>query len=105
MKKGTLVFAIMLILTACSSTSDYHDESLDKKYLSEDWVRLSFDITEVGTTENIKVLDSSLPESFHPSAIQAVPKYKYKPKIVSGNSVKQIGQEVRLDFKSVGDGG
>lgn len=63
------------------------------------WVRLSFDITELGTVENVRVLDSSPKQIFDMEAKRALLKWKYRPKMEDGKAVPQKGEMVQLDFK------
>ena len=65
----------------------------------EGFVILKFDISETGSTTNISVLQSRPPQIFNSSAIQALRKWKYKPKINEGKPVVQKNLKVRLDFK------
>ena len=64
----------------------------------EGFVILQFDITEIGTTDNITVIQASPPQIFNSSAIQALKKWKYKPKIENGKAVRQNNLKVQLDF-------
>lgn len=63
------------------------------------WVRLSFDITAMGTVENVEVLDSQPKRIFDMEAKRALLKWKYKPKMEDGKAVPQKGEKVQLDFK------
>lgn len=64
----------------------------------EGYVILGFDITEVGNVTNVKVLEANPKRVFNKSAIQAIKKWKYKPKIEEGKPVSQQNQQVQLDF-------
>ena len=64
----------------------------------EGFVVLEFDITTAGNTDNITVIQASPPQIFNTSAIQALRKWKYKPKIEDGKAVRQNGLKVQLDF-------
>ncbi len=66
---------------------------------AEGFVILQFDITAFGTITNISILQSSPPQIFNNSAIRALQKWKYKPKIVNNKPVMQKNLKVRLDFK------
>ncbi len=64
------------------------------------WVRLRFDITALGTVDNVKVLDSNPKRVFDMAAKRALYKWKYKPRINDeGRPVAQPGEMVQLDFK------
>ena len=64
----------------------------------EGWVKLRFDITQTGATANVRVVAAKPKRIFDRAAIQAVSKWKYKPKVVDGKSQVQKNQEVRLTF-------
>ena len=68
----------------------------------EGWVTLSFDITRTGAVTNVKVRDSKPKRIFNSAARRALLKWKYKPKMVEGKPVNQVGKYVRLDFKLEG---
>ena len=65
----------------------------------EGWVILQFNITASGTVSNIKILGAKPLRIFNKSAIQALRKWKYQPKIENGKAVEQKGLKVQLDFK------
>ena len=70
----------------------------------EGWVRLRFDITALGTVDNVKVLDSNPRKIFDMAAKRALYKWKYKPKTDDqGRAVAQPGEKVQLDFKLEGE--
>lgn len=108
MKREALLLLTIVLASACGSTQSYQSQ-LEKKSENssiespEGWVRLSFDITESGTTENIKVLDASPSSIFNSEAIKTLSRWKYKPKVVDGVAVKQTGLKVQLDFKLEGN--
>ena len=61
----------------------------------EGHVIVSFDVTEIGTVINVVVLESSS-RLFNKSAINAVTRFRFKPKIVDG--VPQMSYGVRRQF-------
>lgn len=63
------------------------------------WVHLRFDVTAEGTTDNIVVVDSDPPDTFDRAAIDAVKKYKYKPRVENGVPVRRPDVEVVLSFE------
>jgi len=63
------------------------------------WVRLKFDITAMGTVENVQVLEAQPKRIFDMSAKRALLKWKYRPKMEDGKPVPQKGEMVQLDFK------
>lgn len=68
---------------------------------TEGFVILQFDINATGAVTNISVLKASPPQIFNRNAVQALRKWKYKPRLRSGKPVKQTGLKVRLDFKLI----
>ncbi|SET38864.1 energy transducer TonB [Thalassotalea agarivorans] len=66
---------------------------------TEGWVKLIFDINEMGGVENVRVLDASPKRVFDKAARSALRKWKYQPKKVDGKMIKQHDLTVQLDFK------
>ena len=108
MRKEFLVLIVAIFVAACNSTNNsaQHTDSpcshLMDRAMShglQGWVRLSFDITEKGNTDNIEVIDSSHANIFDEAAICSLLQWKYKPKIQDGTPVRQTNQTVQLDFK------
>jgi len=64
----------------------------------EGFVVMRFDITETGQTDNISVIQASPPQIFNFSAIRAIRKWKYKPKIENGRAVRQNNLMVTVEF-------
>ena len=65
----------------------------------EGFVVLKFDITKTGQVDNISVMQASPPQIFNSNAIQALRKWKYKPRIENGKAVRQTNIKVQLDFQ------
>lgn len=65
----------------------------------EGWVEVEFDITPAGTVANPRVVDAQPPNIFNSAAINAILKWKYKPKIRDGVPVVTRGVRVRLKFE------
>ena len=65
----------------------------------EGFVVLQFDITQTGQVDNISILQASPPQIFNMNAIQALRKWKYKPRIEDGKTVRQKNLKVQLDFQ------
>ena len=63
----------------------------------EGWVILEFTVNEAGTTEDIRVLDSSN-GIFETAAVRSVEKYKYRPRVVNGQPVKVTGIKHKVTF-------
>ncbi len=64
----------------------------------EGWVKLEFTVTELGTVEDVKVLDSKPPRVFDRAAKRAILKWKFKPKVVDGKPVPRRAVQV-IEFK------
>lgn len=64
----------------------------------EGWVYLEFTITPQGTTKDIVVLDSDPKGYFERAAVNAVKKYKYKPRVENGKAVERPGVQVVISF-------
>ena len=65
----------------------------------EGFVILKFDIMETGQVDNISVIQASPPQIFNSSAVQALRKWKYKPRIEDGKAIRQKNLKVQLDFR------
>ena len=70
---------------------------------TEGFVLMQFDITETGATDNITVVESEPEGVFDESALQAMAKWKYKPRIQGGQAQRQTGLTVQLDFQLAED--
>ncbi|HHJ15200.1 MAG TPA: energy transducer TonB [Gammaproteobacteria bacterium] len=64
----------------------------------EGWVRVTFRITETGTVEDVKVLESDPPGIFDQAAVNAVYRWRFKPRISNGQAVAGRAEQV-VDFK------
>lgn len=64
----------------------------------EGWVALRFTITRAGAVKNAVVVDAYPSSVFNRSAINAVQKWKYNPKIENGRAIERPGVKVVLDF-------
>jgi protein TonB len=69
-----------------------------KMLKKEGVVVLEFTITKEGLTSNIKVVKANPPKIFNKSAIKALSKWKFKPKIVGGKPVPQRAQQT-IEYK------
>lgn len=68
----------------------------------EGWVVVSFTISEKGEVEDVKVIDSSNPV-FHKTTVNAVRKWKYKPRRKNGVPVRTENMQTQLTFELGGD--
>ena len=64
----------------------------------EGWVVLQFTISAAGTVKDPVVVSAHPGTIFNRSALQAVRKWKYNPKIQDGAAVERPGQKVTLEF-------
>ena len=64
----------------------------------EGYVVIQFTITPVGTVEDAKVIDAKPSYVFDRSALRAVRKYRYNPKVEHGVAVARPGQKIKLSF-------
>ncbi len=65
----------------------------------EGWVELMFTITAAGTVADIVVTASNPGTVFNRSAVQAVGKWKYNPKVENGTAVVRPGVRQRIKFQ------
>jgi protein TonB len=64
----------------------------------EGFVQLSFGVSASGEVVDIDVIESEPKRVFDNAAKQALRKWRYQPKMVSGTPVSMGGLQVRLDF-------
>jgi TonB family protein len=62
-------------------------------------VILQFDITKDGSTDNIQVIESFPQQTFDKVSVTALKQWIYKPRIQGGQSQRQTGITVQLDFR------
>ena len=65
----------------------------------EGHVLLEFTVTPAGSVTDVEVLDAQPPGIFDRSAVSAVKRYKYKPKVVGGKAVPQPGVKTRIVYE------
>jgi len=65
----------------------------------EGWVVVEFSIGKQGTVENAKVVRSQPGTIFNRSALKAVSKWKYKPRVDNGLVVETHGHQTKITFK------
>ena len=64
----------------------------------EGWVEVVFTISKLGTVKDATVMNSSPSSIFDRSALKAIRKWKYNPKIEDGEPIERPGVKVRLKF-------
>ncbi len=64
----------------------------------EGWVEVEFTISKLGTVKDPFVLNSHPSSIFDRSALKAIRKWKYNPKIEDGEPMERPGVKVRLKF-------
>lgn len=62
------------------------------------WVELRFSIDELGQVQDVAVINSEPGRVFDQAAMQALKRWKYRPKVVDGKAIVQTDLAVRLDF-------
>ncbi len=65
----------------------------------EGWVEVTFTISKLGTVKEPMVINSHPSSIFDRSALKAIRKWKYNPKIEDGEPVERSGVKVRLKFE------
>jgi protein TonB len=65
----------------------------------EGWVAVEFTISKLGTVKDPRVIGSHPSSIFDRSALKAIRKWKYNPKIEDGEPVERRGQTVKLVFE------
>ena len=64
----------------------------------EGWVKVRFTVEPDGSVSSPKVVESKPPRVFDSSALRAIKKWKFKPKVVNGIAVSQNGTQI-IEFK------
>ena len=62
-------------------------------------VHLSFTVTEAGSVKDVVIVEAQPANYFEQAAVNAVEKYKYRPKVENGKPVERKGVEVILSFR------
>jgi TonB family protein len=75
----------------------YPREAFEAKI--EGRVTVGFDITDTGTTANVRVLETTAPGVFDAVAIQSVNQRVYQTSVVDGHNQGVAGQTAMLDYK------
>ena len=65
----------------------------------EGWVLLEFSVDQLGRVQNPQVIDAHPTGGFGKAAIDAVLRYKYKPKVFDGMATWVHGVQTRMVFQ------
>jgi len=65
----------------------------------EGWVLLEFSVDQLGRVQNPQVIDAQPASGFSKAAIDAVLRYKYKPKVFDGKATWVHGVQTRMVFE------
>lgn len=65
----------------------------------EGFVEVMFDVTAMGTTENIRIVHAEPERIFNSSVLAAIKRWKYKPRVVNGEATPSYDVRERLVFK------
>ena len=64
---------------------------------TQGWVKVEFTITAVGSVKDARVVDSEPARIFDRSALRAILKWKFKPRVIDGVAVERQATQV-IDF-------
>jgi protein TonB len=64
----------------------------------EGWVDLKFTVTKNGSVKDPSVIKADPPSVFNRAAIDAVKKWKYRPKVVDGKAVEEHNVKAHVVF-------
>lgn len=103
-----LCFCLLIAITGCSTNKHpskqndvvspavpivtlspaYPQAALEERISG--WAKARFTITKNGTVINPEIIAAEPPEIFNQATLDAVAKFKFKPKIVNGKAVEQV---------------
>lgn len=95
----TILIAIFCALLFGTPTKIYSKDKPSVVGTAEGYVVFTFDIEKDGTASNIKIIESVPKKLFDEEATKAIKRWKFKPKIVGGEPVKQFNMRYTLEFK------
>lgn len=76
---------------------DYPQRALSRGI--EGWVLVQFTITAAGTVKDAKIVDSDPKNIFDDSALRAIARWRYNPKILDGVAVERVGVQTKITFQ------
>lgn len=65
----------------------------------EGYVDIEFGISKTGSVINPRIIEAYPSSIFNRSALRAILKWKYKPRIEDGEPVERVGVQVRISFE------
>ena len=65
----------------------------------EGWVRVQFTITSTGAVRDARVVAANPGRVFDESALRAIERWRYSPRIVDGVAVDRVGVETLIEFQ------
>jgi protein TonB len=64
----------------------------------EGWVLVQFTITEIGTVKDAIVVDAMPKNMFEDSALKAIARWRYNPRVEGGVAVERVGVQTIIRF-------
>jgi protein TonB len=65
---------------------------------TEGWVKVQFSITAAGTVKDAFVVESQPPKVFDRTALAAIARWRYNPKVEGGTAVERVGVQTLIRF-------
>ncbi len=65
----------------------------------EGWVLVEFTVDELGRVQDATIVEAQPKRGFERAALNAVKRYKYKPRVVNGSAVRVSGVKHRITFE------
>ena len=65
---------------------------------TEGWVRVQFSVTAIGTVRDAVVVDSEPGAVFDDAALKAIARWRYNPRVESGEAVERVGLQTIIRF-------
>lgn len=65
----------------------------------EGWVQVRFSVSKTGMVTDVQVVDANPPNVFDDATINAVRRWRYRPKVVDGVPVERVGLQTVIVFE------
>lgn len=65
----------------------------------EGWVLVQFSVTATGQVTDVSVVDANPPGVFDEETLEAVRRWRYRPKVEEGTPVERVGLRTRIRFE------